>query len=160
MITTTLCFLVRDSTVLLAMKKRGFGLGKFNGVGGKLKPGESISKTAIRETEEEIFVRIKESDLKHHATLVFNFDSKPEWNQKCYVFLVNSWEGNPAESEEMKPEWFPIGALPFEQMWIDDSHWLPKVLAGLRLEAEFIFDSEGKIIKSKNVSEVEILSLL
>ncbi|MEK7504190.1 MAG: hypothetical protein AAB550_01680 [Patescibacteria group bacterium] len=32
----TLCFLVKDNQILLAMKKRGFGVGKWNGVGGKV----------------------------------------------------------------------------------------------------------------------------
>lgn len=30
----TIVFLVRDDKILLAMKKRGFGEGKWNGVGG------------------------------------------------------------------------------------------------------------------------------
>ena len=32
----TLCLLVKDNEILLAMKKRGFGVGKWNGVGGKI----------------------------------------------------------------------------------------------------------------------------
>jgi 8-oxo-dGTP pyrophosphatase MutT (NUDIX family) len=35
------------------MKKRGFGVGKWNGYGGKLDEGESIEQCAIRELEEE-----------------------------------------------------------------------------------------------------------
>lgn len=35
------------------MKKRGFGVGKWNGYGGKLDEGESIERCAIRELEEE-----------------------------------------------------------------------------------------------------------
>jgi len=33
---TTLCLLRRNEEILLAMKKRGFGEGKYNGVGGKI----------------------------------------------------------------------------------------------------------------------------
>ncbi|MDO8590857.1 MAG: NUDIX domain-containing protein, partial [bacterium] len=55
---TTLCFLVRDDEVLLAMKKRGFGVGKFNGVGGKVTAGESVLEAMIREAKEEIRVKI------------------------------------------------------------------------------------------------------
>lgn len=33
---TTLCLLKRNDEILLAMKKRGFGTGKYNGVGGKI----------------------------------------------------------------------------------------------------------------------------
>lgn len=145
--------------MLLAMKKRGFGLGKFNGVGGKLKPGESVLTAAVRETEEEIAVRISESNLKHQATLAFSFDGKSDWDNLCYVFVADSWAGEPAESEEMRPEWFKVEELPFEKMWIDDSHWLPKVLTGLKLQAKFVFDSEGKTIKSHSVGEVSFLSL-
>ena len=33
----TLLFLVKDGDVLLGMKRKGFGMGKWNGFGGKLK---------------------------------------------------------------------------------------------------------------------------
>ena len=61
----TLGFLIRqnqgDKELLLAMKKRGFGEGKWNGIGGKLdleKDGD-IYETAIREIEEEVGVKVK-----------------------------------------------------------------------------------------------------
>lgn len=37
----TLCYLLKDDQVLLAMKKRGFGEGKWNGPGGKVEKGET-----------------------------------------------------------------------------------------------------------------------
>ncbi len=36
------------SLVLLGLKKRGFGVGKWNGFGGKVEPGESIIDGAVR----------------------------------------------------------------------------------------------------------------
>ena len=39
--------------ILLGMKKRGFGTGKWNGFGGKIENGESAEQGAIRELEEE-----------------------------------------------------------------------------------------------------------
>ncbi|HAM37373.1 TPA: hypothetical protein DCP42_01480, partial [Patescibacteria group bacterium] len=53
---STLCFLIRDDEILLAMKKRGFGKDRWNGVGGKPDGEETILETAIRETQEEIEV--------------------------------------------------------------------------------------------------------
>ena len=38
---TTLSLLKKDNKILLGMKKRGFGEGKYNGVGGKLKENEN-----------------------------------------------------------------------------------------------------------------------
>ena len=52
----TLLFLIdkENSTVLLAMKKRGFGVGKWNGVGGKVERGEAIGDAVLREAKEEM----------------------------------------------------------------------------------------------------------
>lgn len=52
----TLLFLIKDDHVLLAMKKRGFGAGNWNGVGGKIEAGESIEQALVRECQEEIGV--------------------------------------------------------------------------------------------------------
>lgn len=41
------------SSVLLGLKLRGFGAGKFNGFGGKVEPGERIRDAAMREMKEE-----------------------------------------------------------------------------------------------------------
>jgi len=139
----TLCFLVRGDKVLLAMKKRGFGAGKWNGVGGKVGLEESIEQTAIRETKEEIEVVIK--SLKRVAVLDFRFKDKPEWNQIVTVFLVRQWEGNPSESEEMAPQWFDKSQLPFTDMWPDDPYWLPLVLVGKHIKATFTFKGDQEI---------------
>lgn len=43
--------LIRDipnDNILLGYKKRGFGMGKWNGMGGKVEPGESVLDGAIR----------------------------------------------------------------------------------------------------------------
>ncbi len=39
-VNAVLCFLVKDKRVLLGMKKRGFGVGMWNGIGGKIAKGE------------------------------------------------------------------------------------------------------------------------
>lgn len=44
----TLVLVVQPGRVLLGMKKRGFGAGKWNGFGGKVQPGESIEDAARR----------------------------------------------------------------------------------------------------------------
>ena len=155
----TLCFLVKEGKdrkdVLLAMKKRGFGVGKWNGVGGKIdleKGDKNIEDTAIRETEEEIGVKIK--NLERVALLRFSFPYNKNWNQDVHVFLVGKWEGDPKESEEMSPKWFQVDSLPLEKMWDDDKFWVSRVLSGEKLKAEFVF-KEGEKIKSHNIKRVK-----
>ena len=54
-----LVFFIRGQTILLANKKRGFGVGKWNGIGGKQKRGETVIDAARRECQEEIGVTPK-----------------------------------------------------------------------------------------------------
>ena len=151
---TTLLFLIKKSAgkveqVCLAMKKRGFGAGRWNGVGGKCGPGESIEDTTVRETFEEISVKV--SDFKKTAELEFKFadPTKANWNQMVHVFVAEKWEGEPTESEEMKPEWFALKDFPYAQMWPDDPFWLPKVLDGNFVKASFTFGDGDVILKQK-----------
>lgn len=145
----TLCFLVRGDEILLAMKKRGLGEGKWNGVGGKLEAGEKVEEAVTRETQEEIGVT--PVSFKQVATLDFYFPSKPEWSQQVLVFLINKWKGEAVETEEMAPKWFNRYDIPFESMWGDDKHWLPLVLEGKKVRGEFLF--EGERILEFNISE-------
>ena len=60
--------------------------------------------------------------------------------EECSVFICKQWEGEPFESDEMKPQWFEIDKLPFFSMWDDDPYWLPLVLEGKKITGEFWFD--------------------
>jgi ADP-ribose pyrophosphatase YjhB (NUDIX family) len=142
---TTLCFLHTATDILLALKKVRFGAGKMNGVGGKVNGDETVEEAIIRETQEEIGVSINEESLEKVAILHFTFEDKPEWNQECHVFFTSEWEGEPTESEEMRPEWYSKDAIPYDKMWEDDKHWLPKVLAGERIRFHSTFNKENQL---------------
>ena len=38
--------------------------------------------------------------------------------------------------------WIPIDAIPFDEMWEDDRHWLPQAITGMRFDAWFVFNGE------------------
>lgn len=147
----TLLFLLKDNQILLAMKKRGFGQGRWNGVGGKPKENEDILETAIRETQEEIGVIPK--NISHVATLDFYFQNKSEWNQQVSVFITNEWEGDPSESDEMKPQWFETTNLPFNSMWPNDTFWVPLIISGKKIQAEFTL-GDGDMVLDKKINEI------
>lgn len=44
----TLAFVEKGDQVLLGMKKRGFGHGRWNGFGGKVEAGENVRDAAAR----------------------------------------------------------------------------------------------------------------
>ena len=153
----TILLLLREDEVLLAMKKRGFGVGKWNGVGGKPDPGEDIVHTAIRESEEEI--KVTPINPKKVAEISFYFPLVPkekDFDQKVSVFIATEWTGEPEETEEMKPQWFKIKDVPYDEMWWDDKIWMPKVFVGAKLKAGFMFGENDKV-EDHYINEVQSL---
>ncbi len=139
----SIVFLLRDKAILLAMKKRGFGAGQWNGAGGKPEPGEAIDQTARRECFEEIGVKPK--DLDKVAVINFYSQGKAGDNQQAHVYFCEDWEGEPKETEEMRPQWFELADIPYDSMWAGDKYWLPLVLDGKKIEADFYFDEQNKV---------------
>jgi len=156
----TLVFLIKKSgnmitDICLAMKKRGFGVNRWNGVGGKVEARkETVEEAAIREAQEEIGVAVDK--LNKIAELSFYFPHNSAWDQMVHVYFVEKWQGEPTESEEMAPKWFPAESLPYSDMWPDDIFWLPWVLEGSLVRATFKF-GEKDIILEKNIDTVEKL---
>lgn len=117
---TTLVLLLKDeppTEVLLGYKKMGFGQGKYTGFGGKIEPGETVAEAAARELAEETGILLPVTSLEYVSTLMFIFPHKPEWSQRVHVFTAHKWDGEPAESKEMHPQWFVGDAIPYDQMW-------------------------------------------
>jgi 8-oxo-dGTP diphosphatase/2-hydroxy-dATP diphosphatase len=155
----TLCIVHQHPKVLLGMKKRGFGVGRWNGFGGKVEEDESIEQAAIRELEEESGIKALSSEKI--GILNFSFQEFPE-DLEMHIFSVNNFEGDPIESEEMKPEWFFLDEIPFTQMWSSDLHWWPLFLSGKKFKGNFLFDKpstkeySAKIIRHE-IQEVDII---
>jgi len=140
----TLAFVERENKILLGMKKRGFGVGRWNGFGGKVKKGEKIEEAVKRELKEEVGILAKK--IEHRGILNFVFDQNPDEILKVHLFKVLDFEGEPRESEEMKPRWFRKEEIPFDKMWPDDKHWLPLFLSGKKIKGQFHFADEDTLL--------------
>lgn len=153
---TTLLLLRKENEILLAMKKRGFGVGKYNGVGGKLEPNESPEEAMLRESQEEI--NIIPTEYEKMGVIEFiEYIKEEKTNLKFHLYIATKWEGIPSESEEMKPVWFSIENIPYENMFADDKYWLPLILENKKVKAFFEFDEKWNLIK-KEINEVEIVN--
>ncbi len=146
----TLCFFFRknngEEEVLLAMKKRRFGVGKWNGYGGKIEEGEPLLEAACREIKEESGLEVEPSALVKVGEIDFRVQNNPDWDQFVHIFKVTKWKGEPVETEEMRPAWFKIKEIPYHQMWEMDRIWIPYMLKGKFINAKFILDSDGEKI--------------
>lgn len=146
----TLLYLRNKDQVLLAMKKRGFGVGKWNGVGGKIELNESVEQALIRECQEEICVT--PTIFEKSGELVFNeFHNGARTLMNLHIYTATSWKGVPTESEEMKPKWFSEQSMPYDDMWPADKEWLPLVLQGNYVSGEFTLRSDNSVA-SRNIT--------
>ena len=141
-IATNLCLIRKGEEILLAMKKRGFGAGKWNGYGGKVQPGETMEESLVREVREESGLTI--TNWRKVGFLTFdNVDRIVEMD----IFETYSFSGELVETEEMAPRWFLIHELPFDEMWASDPLWYPLYLEGIPFEGSVVFDENQQIVK-------------
>ena len=154
---TCLCLLARTGgdgqpEVLLGYKKTGLGTGKVVALGGHVEERESASQAAAREVKEESGIAVAAESLRQAAHITFLFPTRPAWDMTVEVFIGDTWAGEPAETDEIRPEWFPVAALPFDRMWDDGKDWLPRVLAGERLRATFSYAPDCETVAESVVT--------
>ncbi|KAH6905386.1 hypothetical protein BKA70DRAFT_502546 [Coprinopsis sp. MPI-PUGE-AT-0042] len=137
------------SVVVQGDKKRGWGLEKWNGFGGKVEPNETPLAAAKRELKEEAGI---DADLVHAGTLLF-LTSSVEWAFHIDIYRADTFVGEVTESEEMKPQWFSIDPssasseyppIPYDKMWETDGCWIPLLLAKKKFagRADFVGEKD------------------
>jgi len=129
----TVSLIIKSGKILLGYKKRGFGKDMYNGFGGKVEPGESVEAAALRELKEEAGISAKLVP----CGMILYFSEGTDHTFQIEVFRADDYEGEPVETDEMRPEWFDLpdsvgqnAPIPWEKMWADDQHWYPIVLSG------------------------------
>jgi 8-oxo-dGTP pyrophosphatase MutT (NUDIX family) len=156
----TLLLVVDDENerVLLGEKKTGFGKGFWNGFGGKVEESDpTVLAAALRELEEEAC--IKALDAREVGRITFTWIDEPEkppW--LVHIFRADTYSGQPSETEEMRPQWFPVDRIPFRQMWADDQHWYPFVFRRQNFEGTFNFKEVTTLVDFQ-LNEVKSLSM-
>ncbi|KAK9727364.1 hypothetical protein K7432_001897 [Basidiobolus ranarum] len=145
-----------QNKVLLGMKKRGFGKGKWNGFGGKVELGETIEQGALRELEEE--AGITATGLYKAGLMWFKFAGDPVILE-VHVFCAHSYEGDIIETEEMKPQWYDIKNIPFDSMWQDDQYWFPFLLQEQTFVGKVAFKEDQTTVEYQNIHVVDTLPI-
>ena len=153
---TTLGFLINEEKqILLGRKKRGFGIRKWNGFGGKLQCGEMYKKCMKRELYEESGLMIEEDDLVQVAYFDFQFPFYPQWTHDGVVYIIHRWKGELRNSDEMEPRWFSVEEIPYDEMWKGDQAWLPLLLDGKKVAGRIVFGEDNESIIEMELQEVD-----
>lgn len=140
----TLGFIIEKNKILLGLKKRGFGVNKWAGFGGKVQAGEGIDDCMKREFKEEVGLDI--NDMAKVGVVQFKWQDKTD-NFFVHVYRIKNYSGAIGESEEMKPVWFNISDIPLAQMWPDNAIWFPYLLQDKFFVGKFIYNADDNIVE-------------
>jgi 8-oxo-dGTP diphosphatase len=101
-------------------------LGKYNGLGGKMDPGEDVVSCMRREIREEAGIECTHLTLR--GTISWpGFGSQGE-DWLGFVFLIHRFEGTPSErNAEGTLSWVPVKDIMSLPLWDGDRHFLPLV---------------------------------
>ncbi len=100
--------------------------GKYNGLGGKLLPGEDIVSGMCREISEEAGLECL--DLKLRGTISWPGFGKNGEDWFGFIFRIDHWRGEPRQSNpEGVLEWVEIARILELPLWEGDRHFLPLV---------------------------------
>lgn len=145
---TTLLLLKKQNQILLAQKKQGFGCGKYNGIGGKREETETIEEAMIREAEEEVCITPLEYE-KIGEIEFLEYIKGEKAKVKMHIYVSSKWHGILKETSEMKPRWFSVNEIPYQQMFEDMKYWLPFVLKGQYIKGFFEYNSDFHLLSYK-----------
>ncbi len=123
-INATLCYIRRAGETLMMLRNRkpnDVHRGKYNGVGGKMIPGETPEACAAREIFEETGLIVDEMALRGILTFPC-FDGANDWI--VYVMLVTGFHGDLIECAEGELRWIETDRLEELPLWDGDRIFL------------------------------------
>jgi 8-oxo-dGTP diphosphatase len=141
----TLCYLKKDGQTLMIhriKKANDMHQGKWNGLGGKLEPGETPEACAIREIREESGLIAANSLLKGFLTFP-NFANDEDWY--AFVFVVTQFSGQLIDSREGVLRWIDDDRLLDLELWEGDRIFLPWLERPGFFSGKFVYQ-EGHLI--------------
>lgn len=118
----------KKKTLLVYRNKRKEDehLGKYNGLGGKMEPGEDAYTCMCREIYEEAGIACTQALLRGTINWTGFGPSGEDWFG--FIFRVDAYSGTPKmQNEEGELSWIDVADLPTLPMWEGDKYFLPLV---------------------------------
>jgi 8-oxo-dGTP diphosphatase len=123
-------------------KENDMHLGKWNGLGGKLEPGETPEECALREICEESGLLAHNPHLKGFLTFP-GFANDEDWY--AFVFVVHDFEGELVESPEGILQWIDDDELLQLNLWEGDLIFLPWLQQEGFFSGKFVYE-DGRLV--------------
>jgi 8-oxo-dGTP diphosphatase len=136
----TLCYVKRGGKTLMLHRNKKEGdmhRGKWNGLGGKLAPGETPEECVAREVREESGLALKNPALKGLITFPL-FDGKEDWY--VFVYVAREFTGELIDSPEGTLAWIADPEVPALNLWEGDRVFLPWLAGDRFFSAKIRYD--------------------
>lgn len=117
--------------------------GKWNGLGGKLEPGETPEACAVREVHEESGLTIVDPEFRGMLTFPA-FAKDEDWI--AYLFVARRFSGSLIDSAEGVLEWVDDRALLQLPLWPGDRIFLPWLDEEIFFSGRFDYE-EGLLLR-------------
>ncbi|MDD4688351.1 MAG: 8-oxo-dGTP diphosphatase [Eubacteriales bacterium] len=120
---TTLCYIERDNKYLMLYRNKSKAdpnNGKWLGIGGKLKQGETPDEAAIREVYEETGLIL--NDYQYRGAITFISDIYDD--EVMHLYYSNVFKGDIHECDEGHLEWIDKDRIFDLNMWEGDRIFL------------------------------------
>lgn len=138
-VAATLCYVRSDGRTLMLHRNKKEGdvhLGKWNGLGGKLDPGESPEECVVREIREESGLTLLEPRLRG----ILTFPAfKPGEDWLVFVYTATRFEGKLGACPEGDLEWVEDAHLLELPLWEGDRIFLPWLEWGRFFSGKFVY---------------------
>lgn len=138
----TLVYLKQNGKTLMlhrVKKEQDFHEGKWNGLGGKLDPGETPEECAIREVKEESGLDLKALKLRGIITFPL-FDQVDDWY--VYLFTSTEFSGDLIDSPEGDLEWIDNDKLLDLNLWEGDYIFLKWIEQERFFSGKFVYEEK------------------
>ena len=147
----TLCY-IRNAAQTLMMHRGArpgdIHAGKWNGLGGKLEPGEDPDTCVRREVLEESGLQLDTAALVGVLTFP-EFKDQQDWY--VFVYVAREFSGQLRNGEEGELAWIDDSKLLDLNLWEGDRIFLPLVLEGKFFTGRFCYENKQLISHSLNV---------
>lgn len=138
-IVATLCYVRSGGRTLMLHRNKKEGdvhRGKYNGLGGKLDPGESPDECVIREVREESGLNLLDARLRGVLTFPA-FKDGEDW--LVFVYTATRFEGEIGDCPEGTLQWVADGKLLDLPLWEGDRVFLPWLDGERFFSAKFVY---------------------
>jgi 8-oxo-dGTP diphosphatase len=145
-VVATLCYLRRDGRTLMVRRDKKPGdihKGKYNGLGGKLEPGESPDECVRREVREESGLTVLDARLRGVLTFPA-FKDGEDW--LVFVYTATRCEGVQGDCPEGTLEWVETARLAELPLWEGDRVFLPWLEDERFFSGKFVYE-KGRLVR-------------